>query len=66
MASMTNTNQRLVAAGRVASAGRWSATDASALAGNRHHLMVIAPVPATYEVKPSFKGITRRPTEGSS
>lgn len=66
MASMTNTNQRLVAAGRVASAGRWSATADASLAGNRHHLLVIAPVSATYEVKPSFKGITRRLTEGSS
>ncbi|HEX2577442.1 MAG TPA: hypothetical protein VHK88_13890 [Aquihabitans sp.] len=64
---MTHLNQGPVAAGRVAPAARWSATDAVS-ARVRHHLTVIAPMPtaATYVVKPSFEGITRRPTEGSS
>lgn len=65
MASMTHLNQRLVAAGVVAPGARWSAADATSPVRN-HHLTVVAPVPATYEVKPSFMGITRRPTEGSS
>ena len=67
MAGMTHLNQSLVAAGCAApAAARWSATDATSPARNRHHLTVIAPMPATYEVKPSFEDITRRPTEGST
>jgi len=80
MAAMTHRNQSLVAAGGVAPAGaRWSAADANSVVRNRHHLTVIAAMPATYEVKPSFasgttRGIaqaistatTRRLTEGSS
>jgi len=64
MATLTHLNQSLVAAGCVAPASRWS--DAAAPAGN-HHATVMSPVTATtYEVKPSFKGITRRLTEGST
>ena len=63
MATLTHLNQSLVAAGRVAPAPRWS--DAAAPTGN-HHATVMSPVTATYEVKPSFKGITRRLTEGST
>ena len=69
MAGMTHLNHSLVAAGRVAPAARWSANHAASLAGNRHHLTVIAPMLATYQVKPSFKdivGITRPLTEDSS
>lgn len=67
MAATTHLNQSLVASGCAApAAARWSATDATSVDRNRHHLTVIAPMPATYEVKPSFQGITRRPTEGSS
>ncbi len=66
MAGMTHLNQRLVAAGCVAPAARWSAADATAMNRPRHHVSVIATVPATYVVKPSFKGITRRLTEGST
>jgi len=65
MVSTTHLNQRLVAAGGVAPAARWYATDATSLVADRHHLTVIAPMPATREVKP-FNGITRRLTEGST
>lgn len=65
MASTTHLNQRLVAAGGVAPAARWSATDATSRVAYGHHLTVIAPMPATREVKP-FNGITRRLTEGST
>ncbi|QXC59466.1 hypothetical protein KSP35_13780 [Aquihabitans sp. G128] len=65
---MTQHNQGLAAAGCDAPALRWSAADAAS-ARNRHHA-VMSVVPS-YVVKPSaktftFKGITRRPTEGSS
>lgn len=66
MAAMTLHNQSRTASGGAAPAGRWSATAAS-FAATGHHVDVIPPVPAnSYEVKPSIKGITRRPTEGSS
>lgn len=66
MAAMTHLDQSLAAAGGVAPAPRWSAIDATSLVRNRHHFTVIAPMPATYAVKPSFEGVTRRLTEGSS
>ena len=69
MNSTTHLNQRLVAAGGVALASGWCATDANAVQvdRDRHHLTVIAPMPSTYVVKPSFiEGATRRPTEGSN
>lgn len=70
MNSTTHLNQRLVAAGGVALASGWRAaagTNATAVDRDRHHLTVIAPMPSTYVVKPSFiEGATRRPTEGSS
>ena len=66
MAAMTLHNQSRTAAGGAAPAGRWSAI-ATSFAATGHHVDVIPPVPAkSYEVKPSTKGITRRPTEGSS
>jgi len=68
MACTTLHNQSLTAAGGAAPAGRWSANAfATSFAATGHHVDVIPPVPAmSYEAKPSTKGITRRPTEGSS
>ncbi len=68
MAGMTLHDQSRTAAGGAAPAGRWSATAfATSFAATGHHVDVIPAVPAnSYEVKPSIKGITRRPTEGSS
>ena len=69
MASMTLHDQSLLAAGGAAPAGRWCTTTAFAasFAAAGHHVDVISPVPANaYVAKPSTKGITRRPTEGSS
>ncbi|MCU1499987.1 MAG: hypothetical protein JWM47_3940 [Acidimicrobiales bacterium] len=70
MASTTQHHQGLVAAGCGAPALSWPVADAAS-AENRHHVTVMSPIPAAYEVKPSvkdvtFMGITRRPTEGSS
>ncbi|CAN5615861.1 hypothetical protein BH10ACT1_BH10ACT1_40230 [soil metagenome] len=69
MAVTTQNNQSLAAAGCGAPAMGWSAADAAS-ARNRHHVAVMSVIPS-YVVKPSaktftFKGITRRPTEGSS
>ncbi len=65
MNSTTPCNQSLVAAGGVAPAMCWPATDGPS-ARNRHHLLVTAAIATTYEVKPSFTATTRRPTEGST
>ena len=65
MASTTQHNQSLAAAGCGAPALRWSAADAAS-ARNRHHVPVVSAISAAYEAKPSFMGTTRRPTEGSS